>query len=89
MGASAGSSSTTITTMWFVTAAVPRDVLTAEPAADRGFARKYLAQLAVELPDAGFSAPVHIGDFDMNRSTLRARTSSTSAATQACRSCRP
>lgn len=69
MGASAGSSSTTITTMWFVTAAVPRDVLTAEPAADRGFARKYLAQLAVELPDAGFSAPVHIGDFDMNRST--------------------
>ncbi|HIW90759.1 MAG TPA: hypothetical protein H9870_03730 [Candidatus Corynebacterium avicola] len=55
--------------MWFVTAAVPRDVLTAEPTADRGFARKYLAQLAVKLPDAGFSAPVHIGDFDMNRST--------------------
>lgn len=55
--------------MWFVTAAVPRDVLTADPTADRGFARKYLAQLAVKLPDAGFSAPVHIGDFDMNRST--------------------
>lgn len=64
----------TVVTLWFVTAAVPRDVLTGEPAPDRGFARKYLAQLRTRLePDLArafgdFSSPAHIGDFDMNRS---------------------
>ena len=68
MGATNGEYPTAVTTLWFVSAAVPRDVLTAEPVADRGFARKYLAQLAVELPGEDIAAPVHIGDFDMNRS---------------------
>lgn len=67
----------TVVTLWFATAAVPRDVLTAEPVPDRGFARKYLAQLGVRLGVEGdgastvfgdFSSPTHIGDFDMNRS---------------------
>ena len=67
----------TVVTLWFATAAVPRDVLTSEPTPDRGFARKYLAQLGVSLEaqEAGssaafgdFSSPTHIGDFDMNRS---------------------
>ena len=68
-------SADTVVTLWFVTAAVPRQVLTGEPSPDRGFARKYLAQLGMRL-DPGisrefgdFSSPVHIGDFDMNRST--------------------
>ncbi|WP_420097933.1 DUF6928 family protein [Corynebacterium sp.] len=67
----------TVVTFWFATAAVPRDVLTAEPTPDRGFARKYLAQLGVRLEAersgasaafGDFSLPIHIGDFDMNRS---------------------
>jgi hypothetical protein len=67
----------TVVTLWFATAAVPRDVLTAEPTPDRGFARKYLAQLGVRLEAmekgastafGDFSSPTHIGDFDMNRS---------------------
>ncbi|MDH2456263.1 hypothetical protein QDW14_07225 [Corynebacterium bovis] len=51
-----------VVTLWFVTAADPRAVLAAEPRADRGFARKYLAQLNPAWP------LTHIGDFDMNRS---------------------
>jgi hypothetical protein len=51
-----------VVTLWFVTAAEPRQVLTAEPRADRGFARKFLAQLNPSWP------LTHIGDFDMNRS---------------------
>lgn len=67
----------TVVTLWFVTAAIPRDVLRGEPTPDRGFARKYLAQLGVRLDSADpqlatafgdFSSPTHIGDFDMNRS---------------------
>lgn len=68
----ADTTETTVVTLWFVTAAVPRDVLTAEPTADRGFARKYLAQLGVALNDGDATvmpSPAHIGDFDMNRST--------------------
>ncbi|MDN6439566.1 MAG: hypothetical protein L0K27_08850 [Corynebacterium nuruki] len=51
-----------VVTLWFVTAAEPRKVLTAEPRADRGFARKFLSQLNPSWP------LTHIGDFDMNRS---------------------
>ncbi|HIW94979.1 MAG TPA: hypothetical protein H9867_00595 [Candidatus Corynebacterium gallistercoris] len=52
----------TLVTLWFVTAAQPRTVVDAEPQADRGFARKYLAQLNPAWP------LTHIGDFDMTRS---------------------
>lgn len=71
------SSHETVVTLWFVTAAIPRDVLRGEPLPDRGFARKYLAQLGVRLDStrpelarefSDFSSPTHIGDFDMNRS---------------------
>ncbi len=51
-----------VVTLWFITAADPRAVLAAEPAADRGYARKLLAQLNPAWP------LTHIGDFDMNRS---------------------
>lgn len=51
-----------LVSLWFVNAARPRDVLLAEPEADRGFARKYLAQLNASWPRT------HIGDFDMVRS---------------------
>lgn len=51
-----------VVTLWFVTAAEPRKVLTTEPRADRGFARKFLSQL-----NPSWSL-THIGDFDMNRS---------------------
>lgn len=51
-----------LVSLWFVNAARPRDVLIAEPQADRGFARKYLAQLNSSWPRT------HIGDFDMVRS---------------------
>ena len=37
-----------LVTLWFVSAANPASVLEQEPKADRGFARKYLAQL--DLP---------------------------------------
>lgn len=53
----------TLVTLWFVSAAEPRTVLATEPHADRGFARKYLAQLNPAWP------LTHIGDFDMTRST--------------------
>lgn len=52
----------TLVTLWFVSAAHPRTVLEAEPQADRGFARKYLAQYNPSWP------LTHIGDFDMTRS---------------------
>lgn len=52
-----------LVTLWFVSAANPASVLDQEPKADRGFARKYLAQLDPSLP------LTHIGDFDMVRST--------------------
>lgn len=51
-----------LVTLWFVSAANPAAVLDQEPKADRGFARKYLAQLDPSLP------LTHIGDFDMVRS---------------------
>ncbi|WP_297008772.1 DUF6928 family protein [uncultured Corynebacterium sp.] len=51
-----------VVTLWFITAADPRGVLVAEPQADRGYARKLLAQLNPAWP------LTHIGDFDMNRS---------------------
>lgn len=51
-----------IVTLWFITTADPRAVLSAEPRADRGYARKLLAQLNPAWP------LTHIGDFDMNRS---------------------
>lgn len=52
----------TLVTLWFVNAAQPRAVVEAEPDADRGFARKYLAQYNPSWP------LTHIGDFDMARS---------------------
>lgn len=51
-----------VVTLWFITAADPRAVLVAEPVADRGYARKLLAQVNPAWP------LTHIGDFDMNRS---------------------
>ena len=57
-----GQTAKTMVTLWFVTAAQPRTVLEAEPRADRGFARKYLAQFNPRWP------LTHIGDFDMTRS---------------------
>ncbi|WCZ35997.1 DUF6928 family protein [Corynebacterium heidelbergense] len=56
----------TLVTLWCVRAEAtdrkPRAILDAEPQADRGFARKYLAQLNPRWP------LTHIGDFDMSRS---------------------
>ncbi|WP_313770379.1 DUF6928 family protein [Corynebacterium anserum] len=49
-------------TLWFVTTPEPRTVMEAEPPTNRGFARKYLAQLNPRWP------LTHIGDFDMSRS---------------------
>lgn len=51
-----------LVTLWFVNTEHPREVLAGHPAADRGFARKLLAQLNPKWPR------VHIGDFDMLRS---------------------
>ena len=51
-----------VATIWFVTAAEPLAVLTAEPGHDRGFGRKYLALLDPRLTVAP------IGDFPLNRS---------------------
>ena len=39
-----------VVTLWFVTAANPARILAAEPKADRGFGRKYLAQLNPRWP---------------------------------------
>lgn len=52
----------TLVTLWFVNAANPSTVLHQEHKVDRGFARKYLAQLNPAWP------LTHIGDFDMTRS---------------------
>lgn len=52
----------TVVTLWFVTAADPGRVLAAEPRADRGFGRKYLAQLNPAWPITP------IGEFPLNRS---------------------
>ncbi len=49
-------------TLWFVTANDPAPVLEAEPRADRGFGRKYLAQLNPAWP------VTPIGAFPLNRS---------------------
>ncbi|WP_448852023.1 DUF6928 family protein [Corynebacterium sp. 335C] len=52
-----------VVTFWFVSAADPAAVLRAEPGPDRGFGRKYLAQLDPSLPAESFA------DFPLNRST--------------------
>lgn len=52
----------TVITLWFVTAADPARVIAAEPRADRGFGRKYLAQLNPAWPITP------IGEFPLNRS---------------------
>lgn len=51
-----------VLTLWFVTAADPAAVIAAEPKADRGFGRKYLAQLNPAWPITP------IGEFPLNRS---------------------
>ena len=52
-----------VLTLWFLTTDDPASVLTAEPRADRGFGRKYLAQLNPAWPITP------IGQFPLNRST--------------------
>lgn len=52
----------TVVTLWFVTAADPAAVVAKEPKADRGFGRKYLAQLNPAWPITP------IGEFPLNRS---------------------
>ena len=52
----------TVVTLWFVTAADPARIIAAEPRADRGFGRKYLAQLNPAWPITP------IGEFTLNRS---------------------
>lgn len=51
-----------LVTIWFINAAHPSAVMDTEPTPDRGFARKYLAQVNPAWP------LTHIGDFDMTRS---------------------
>lgn len=51
-----------VLTLWFVAVANPADVLAAEPRADRGFGRKFLAQLNPAWP------VTPIGQFPLNRS---------------------
>ena len=51
-----------VLTLWYVTAADPAEVLRGEPKADRGFGRKFLAQLNPSLP------VTPIGQFPLNRS---------------------
>ncbi|MCF6769442.1 hypothetical protein L3H50_04045 [Corynebacterium sp. MC-04] len=50
-------------TIWCVNTAHPRDVFANDPAPDRGFGRKLLAQLNPQWP------VTHMGDFPLNRST--------------------
>lgn len=57
-----GAQSATVT-IWFINTSDPSAVLSQEPPADRGFGRKYLAQLQPGWP------VTPIGDFPMNRST--------------------
>ncbi|MBV7295547.1 hypothetical protein KRX51_06400 [Corynebacterium sp. TAE3-ERU12] len=52
----------TVVTIWFVSCDDPRQVLLREPDVDRGFGRKYLAQLDPSQP------VTHIADFPLNRS---------------------
>lgn len=54
-------------TLWFVSASDPASVLSAEPRADRGFGRKYLAQLNPSWP------VTPIGQFPFNRSAPASR----------------
>ncbi|MGD7001916.1 DUF6928 family protein [Corynebacterium halotolerans] len=56
-------SSGVVVTLWFVTTDSPAAVIEAEPRADRGFGRKYLAQLNPAWPISP------IGQFPLNRST--------------------
>ena len=56
-----------VVTLWFVTAANPARILAAEPKADRGFGRKYLAQLNPRWPITVF------GQFPLNRSAKTSR----------------
>ena len=51
-----------VVTLWFITAAEPARTLRAEPKADRGYGRKYLAHLNPAWPITP------IGQFDLNRS---------------------
>ncbi|MBI8999904.1 hypothetical protein M0E87_06235 [Corynebacterium sp. CCM 9185] len=51
-----------VVTIWFVTAADPAAVIASEPRSDRGFGRKYLAQLNPAWPITP------IGQFALNRS---------------------
>lgn len=51
-----------VVTLWFVTAADPARIIESEPKADRGFGRKYLAQLNPAWPITP------IGEFPLNRS---------------------
>ncbi|WP_460490857.1 DUF6928 family protein, partial [Corynebacterium nasicanis] len=51
-----------VVTLWFVTAADPAGVIAAEPKADRGYGRKFLAQLNPAWPITP------IGEFPLNRS---------------------
>lgn len=51
-----------IVTLWFVTASAPQSVLASAPRADRGFGRKFLAQLNPAWPITP------IGQFSLNRS---------------------
>lgn len=56
-----------VLTLWFLTTEDPASVLTTEPRADRGFGRKYLAQLNPAWPITP------IGQFPLNRSTPASR----------------
>lgn len=51
-----------VVTLWFISTSSPATVLAAEPRADRGFGRKYLAQLNPNWPITP------IGQFPLNRS---------------------
>lgn len=53
-----------VVTLWFVTTAHPEDVVAMSPKADRGFGRKYLAQLNPAWPITV------IGQFSLNRSAV-------------------
>ncbi|MCF4006725.1 hypothetical protein L1O03_05965 [Corynebacterium uropygiale] len=53
---------TAAVTLWFVSTEHPADILSADPRADRGFGRKYLAQLNPSWPVTS------IGEFPINRS---------------------
>lgn len=56
-----------VVTLWFISTDSPAEVIAAEPRADRGFGRKYLAQLNPAWPISP------IGQFPLNRSTPASR----------------